>query len=179
MLSSVAPLLLFVLSSFGWRFFLCLYSKDTWWKLFVAGLKGNWSEERWPWNVEALQISNPPPPPPTPPVFLSEFELLRAQPCCSLFYRRRPEKGLAHDVFVFFATHAGVAHDVTDTNCRAQNGGIHGQFSWLAKRGIFLRFPFKCTQLCLLGNENAPVSVDPPRQRPRNDFTANKTWGYC
>ena len=91
MLSSVAPVLLFVLSSFWRRFFLCLYSKETFWKLLVAGLKGNWSEERWPWNVEALQISTPPPPP--PPLFLSEFELLRAQSCCSLFTDEDQKKG--------------------------------------------------------------------------------------
>ena len=35
-------------------------------------------------------------------------------------------KRLARDVADSFATHADLVYDVTDTDCRAQNGSIHG-----------------------------------------------------
>ena len=38
----------------------------------------------------------------------------------------KSRKRLAHDLFATFATHAGLVHDITDTDCWAQNGSTHG-----------------------------------------------------
>ena len=39
----------------------------------------------------------------------------------------KSRKGLARDVFVAFATHAGYVYDVTNRDYWAQNGSIHGR----------------------------------------------------
>ena len=43
---------------------------------------------------------------------------------CSLAMKKR--KRLSCDVFDTFATWSGIAYDVTDTGCWAQNGSLHG-----------------------------------------------------
>ena len=48
----------------------------------------------------------------------------------AIFVRSLPTKSrkrLARDVFDTFTTHAGLVHDVTNTDCRAQNGSTHGR----------------------------------------------------
>ena len=44
---------------------------------------------------------------------------------CSLATKKR--KRLSCDVFDTFATWSGIAYDVTDTGCWAQNGSLHGR----------------------------------------------------
>ena len=51
----------------------------------------------------------------------------------SLF--KLPMKGrkrLAREAFDIFATHSGLVHDVTDTDCWAQNSRTHGRVTGLA-----------------------------------------------
>ena len=38
------------------------------------------------------------------------------------------------DVFDTFATHSGLAYDVIDSDCRAQNGSTHGRVFAIFKR---------------------------------------------
>ena len=41
---------------------------------------------------------------------------------------------LARDAFDTYATHAGLGYDVTETDCRAQNGSTHGRVFATLKR---------------------------------------------
>ena len=54
--------------------------------------------------------------------FAFEFDHLKEQPYWISLYPWRTEKGLARDVFDTFGSHSGLVHDVTDADCRAQNG---------------------------------------------------------
>ena len=55
--------------------------------------------------------------------FSCQTEHLRTQPCRFTLYQRRPET--IGSEFDTFAPYSGLVHDVTDTDCWAQNGSTH------------------------------------------------------
>ena len=67
---------------------------------------------------------------------------------CSLPMNSR--KRLARDVADSFANHADLVYDVTDTDCRAQNGSIHG-CCWFVCFVVVVLFCFCLLLLFLWG----------------------------
>ena len=49
----------------------------------------------------------------------------------------KSRKRLARDAFNTFTAHSSLAHDVTDTECRAQTGGTHNRVFRDFKTSIF------------------------------------------
>ena len=59
-------------------------------------------------------------------------------------------KSVARDVFDTFATHTGHIHDVTDTDCWAQHGGVYGRvFASFKRRSLTSRTDEKSSEKSL------------------------------
>ena len=60
-------------------------------------------------------------------LFSFEFDVLRAQAMLVHSLPMKSRERLVHDVMPYnSAIHAGLVHDVTDTDCMTQNGSAHG-----------------------------------------------------
>ena len=53
------------------------------------------------------------------------------------FLQMKSRKRMSHDVFDTFTPHSGLVHDVTNTDCWAQNGSTHGRVLATFKRRFF------------------------------------------
>ena len=51
----------------------------------------------------------------------------RRKPSRFILTNEKQSEGWAGDVVDTFTTHASLVYDVTDTDCRAQNGSTHGR----------------------------------------------------
>ena len=73
-------------------------------------------------------------------LFCFEFQLLRAQPYLfALLITNEEHKKGGYDVMFTSVTHAGLVHDVADTDSQTENGSAHSRVFATFKRGYLTK----------------------------------------